>query len=56
MSQQAGGQRFPNATTMRWEAAPLLYGQGATAEIGYELKRLGIGRPTRNHDPAHELS
>jgi hydroxyacid-oxoacid transhydrogenase len=34
----------PHATTLRWETTPLLYGEHAVAEIGFELERLGIRR------------
>jgi hydroxyacid-oxoacid transhydrogenase len=34
----------PNATTLRWAPAPLLYGLGATAEIGGELQAMGMKR------------
>ncbi|MDQ6730735.1 MAG: iron-containing alcohol dehydrogenase [Actinomycetota bacterium] len=36
--------RPAHATTFLWEAAPVLYGLGATAEIGIELSRRGIRR------------
>jgi hydroxyacid-oxoacid transhydrogenase len=34
----------PNATTLRWSPAPVLYGLGATREIGHELQSLGLRR------------
>jgi alcohol dehydrogenase class IV len=36
---------FPNETVFTMETTPLKFGPGATAEVGYDLKRLGVKRP-----------
>jgi hydroxyacid-oxoacid transhydrogenase len=35
----------PNETIFTMETTPLKFGPGATAEVGYDLKRLGVKRP-----------
>jgi alcohol dehydrogenase class IV len=35
----------PNETVFTMETTPLKFGAGATSEVGYDLKRLGVRRP-----------
>lgn len=35
----------PNETVFTMETTPLKFGPGATSEVGYDLKRLGVRRP-----------
>ena len=35
----------PNETVFTMETTPLKFGAGATAEVGYDLRRLGVRRP-----------
>ena len=41
----------PNETIFTMETTPLKFGAGATAEVGYDLKRLGVRRPLLVTDP-----
>ena len=36
------GVVLPNETVMTWQAPPIRFGLGATREVGYELRRLGV--------------
>jgi hydroxyacid-oxoacid transhydrogenase len=36
---------MPNETVFTMETTPLKFGPGATAEVAYDLKRLGVSRP-----------
>jgi alcohol dehydrogenase class IV len=36
---------LPNETVFTMETTPLKFGPGATSEVGYDLKRLGVRRP-----------
>src|SRR4051794_13155759 len=36
---------FPNETVFTMETTPLKFGPGATAEVAYDLQRLGVQRP-----------
>ena len=36
---------LPNETVFTMETTPLKFGPGATGEVGYDLKRLGVRRP-----------
>ena len=38
------GVVLPNETVITWQAPPLKFGIGATAEVGYELRRLGVNK------------
>lgn len=41
----------PNETIFTLETTPLKFGPGATQEVGYDLKRLGVRRPLIITDP-----
>ena len=42
---QLAGLAVPNETVFMMETTPLKFGSGATGEVGYDLKRLGVRRP-----------
>src|SRR4051794_26111576 len=49
-----GGQRNSesgNETIFTMEATPLKYGPGASEEVGWEIKRMGVGRVMMISDP-----
>lgn len=48
------GQRavaLPNETVVTWQAPPVKFGLGATQEVGYELRRLGVSKALVVTDP-----
>lgn len=42
---------IPNETVFTLETTPMKFGPGATSEVGFELKRLGVRRPLIVTDP-----
>jgi hydroxyacid-oxoacid transhydrogenase len=42
---------IPNETVFTLETTPMKFGPGATSEVGFELKRLGVRRPLIITDP-----
>jgi hydroxyacid-oxoacid transhydrogenase len=44
VSEQAVRFASPVATTLRWSPTPIVYGLGATREIGHELRSRGLAR------------
>src|SRR5690348_3156521 len=42
---------IPNETVFTMETTPLKFGPGATAEVAFDLKRLGVRRPLLITDP-----
>ena len=45
------GPRSNNETIFTMEATPLKYGRGASEEVGWEVKRLGVNRVMLISDP-----
>jgi alcohol dehydrogenase class IV len=45
------GVTLPTETVMTWQAPPLKFGLGATEEVGYELRRLGVSKALVVSDP-----
>jgi hydroxyacid-oxoacid transhydrogenase len=45
------GVLLPNETVIAWQAPPVKFGAGATDEIGYELRRLGVSKALVVTDP-----
>jgi hydroxyacid-oxoacid transhydrogenase len=50
MSRQSNGTS-ENETIFTIETTPLKYGEGASEETGWELKRMGVGRVMLVTDP-----
>src|SRR3954469_19524261 len=47
----AGNGGSQNETIFTMEATPLKYGPGASEEVGWEIKRMGVGRVMMISDP-----
>ena len=45
------GNGSVHETIFTMEATPLKYGEGASEEVGWELKRMGVGRVMLVSDP-----
>jgi hydroxyacid-oxoacid transhydrogenase len=45
------GVVLPTETVMTWQAPPIKFGLGATREVGYELRRLGVTKALVVTDP-----
>jgi hydroxyacid-oxoacid transhydrogenase len=45
------GVILPTETVLTWQAPPLKFGLGATEEVGYELRRLGVSKALVVTDP-----
>lgn len=46
-----GGVVVPTETVITWQAPPIKFGVGATEEVGYELRRLGVSKALIVTDP-----
>jgi len=45
------GVVLPNETVLTWQAPPVKFGLGATRDVGYELRRLGVTKALVVTDP-----